>query len=133
MSSRSWRSRAMSVSWPTTCSRRCGFKTDVRLETDVGRGFSPGARRPSRAGLHGGCVRSSRVPSERGQVIALARAFLGRFFDNELTAGSTDLKHSFFWLIAAAAMPGIAMPNANLERWGRLAAIRGPEGGPEFL
>ena len=73
------------------------------------------------------------LPSERGQIMALARAFLARFFDNDLTAGSTDLKHSFLWLIAAAAMPGIAMPSAKMELWSRLAIIRGPEGGPEFL
>jgi hypothetical protein len=66
-------------------------------------------------------------------VSALTRAFLARFFDNELTAGSTDLKHSFLWLIAAAAMPGLAMPNSNLELWSRIAVIRAPEGGPEFL
>jgi hypothetical protein len=75
----------------------------------------------------------TQIPGERVQVSALARAFLSRFFDNELTAGSTDLKHSFLWLIAAAATPGLAMPNANLERWSRLAVIRAPEGGPEFL
>ena len=61
------------------------------------------------------------APQERRQVGALARAFLARFFDNDLTAGSTDLKHSFLWLIAAAAMPGLAMPNSNMERWSRLA------------
>jgi hypothetical protein len=73
------------------------------------------------------------TPTERVQVSALAQAFLARFFDNDLTAGSTDLKHSFFWLIAAAATPGIAMPNSNMERWPRLAVVRAPEGGPEFL
>jgi hypothetical protein len=73
------------------------------------------------------------APAERGQIAALARAFLARFFDNDLTAGSTDLKHSFFWLIAAAATPGIAMPNTKMEYWPRLAVMRAPEGGPEFL
>jgi hypothetical protein len=73
------------------------------------------------------------LPAERGQIVALARAFLARFFDNDLTAGSTDLKHSFFWLIAAAAMPGIAMPNSKMEAWPRMAILRAPEGGPEFL
>lgn len=76
---------------------------------------------------------TTHVPAEPRQITALARAFLARFFDNDLTAGSTDLKHSFFWLIAAAAMPGIAMPNSKMEFWPRVAVLRGPEGGPEFL
>ena len=42
--------------------------------------------------------------------LALVRAFLARFFDNEVTAGSHDLKASLFWLIALLAMPGAIAP-----------------------
>ena len=38
-----------------------------------------------------------------------------------------------FTLIAALATPGIALPNNALERWGRMALVRGPEGGPDYL
>src|SRR5687767_14569446 len=116
MCSRNWRCRTTCRSWRMDCSRRCGCERVLHaLRGD------------------GSAKMTIDLPSERGQIAALARAFLARFFDNDLTAGSTDLKHSFLWLIAAAAMPGIAMPSANMEKWSRLAIIRGPEGGPEFL
>ena len=41
------------------------------------------------------------------QIGVLIRVFLGRFFENEATAGPTDLRESFFWLIAALAAPGV--------------------------
>jgi hypothetical protein len=44
---------------------------------------------------------------ERSQVGVLLRVFLGRFFENEATSGATDLRDSFFWLIAALAAPGL--------------------------
>ena len=37
----------------------------------------------------------------------LLRVFLGRFFENEATLGPTDLRESFFWLIAALGAPGL--------------------------
>src|SRR4029453_14295454 len=45
--------------------------------------------------------------SRLDQVGVLIRVFLGRFFENEATAGPTDLRDSFFWLIAALAAPGL--------------------------
>ena len=45
--------------------------------------------------------------SGRGQAGVLLRVFLARFFENEATAGPTDLRDSFFWLIAALAAPGL--------------------------
>jgi len=42
--------------------------------------------------------------------VALLRAFLARFFENEVTPGSHDLKASLFWLIALLAMPGAIVP-----------------------
>src|SRR4029453_11371194 len=48
-----------------------------------------------------------RKMSRLSQVGVLIRVFLGRFFENEATAGPTDLRDSFFWLIAALAAPGL--------------------------
>lgn len=45
--------------------------------------------------------------SDRAQVLVLARAFLARLFENESTAGRTDLRESFFWLIGFLAAPGV--------------------------
>lgn len=41
---------------------------------------------------------------------ALTRAFLARFFDNDLTANAHDLKQTFIWVMAALAMPGFVLP-----------------------
>ena len=73
------------------------------------------------------------LPRERTQVHALTRAFLARFFDNEMTGGSTDLQHAFFWLLAALAIPGLAMPTAAGNGWNIIALAPGPEGGLDFL
>jgi hypothetical protein len=48
------------------------------------------------------------------QTVALAKAFLARFFDNEITAGSGDLRSSFFWLVAFLAPIGILIPVSGL-------------------
>ena len=48
------------------------------------------------------------------QTTALANAFLARFFDNEITAGSGDLRSSFFWLMAFLAPIGILIPVSGL-------------------
>jgi hypothetical protein len=42
-----------------------------------------------------------------GQTQVLIHTFLARFFENEATAGRTDLRESFFWLVAALAAPGM--------------------------
>jgi hypothetical protein len=49
-------------------------------------------------------------PASRSQVRPLTRAFVARFFDNEITTGTSDLRSSFFWLIALLAPPGVFMP-----------------------
>lgn len=41
------------------------------------------------------------------QVLELARTFLARFFENESTAGRTDLRESFLWLLGFLAAPGV--------------------------
>ncbi len=57
----------------------------------------------------------------------LARTFFERFFDTEITAGSADLRLSFFWLIAFLATPGIFMPILMSMDWGFIALYHGPE------
>ena len=42
---------------------------------------------------------------------------LARFFDNEITAGSGDLRSSFFWLMAFLAPIGILIPISGLIRF----------------
>ncbi len=76
---------------------------------------------------------SAPLPNERSQIAALTRAFLARFFDNEMTGGSTDLQHAFFWLLAALATPGLGMPTAAGNGWNIIALSLGPEGGLDFL
>ena len=61
------------------------------------------------------------------QVDALARAFFARFFESEITAGTDDLKQSFFWLLAALAMPGIFIPTLMSFEWGLVGQFRGYE------
>ncbi|HEX7778893.1 MAG TPA: hypothetical protein VF424_06640, partial [Vicinamibacterales bacterium] len=46
-------------------------------------------------------------PTAGEQLRPLVDTFLARFFENEVTAGRTDLRHSFFWVIAVLAGPGL--------------------------
>lgn len=59
----------------------------------------------------------------------LTEAFLRRFFDNEITSGTNDLKFSFFWLAAFLAPVGFLMP------WFRIVTYQTVfiQGGPELL
>jgi hypothetical protein len=63
----------------------------------------------------------------RDQVRALSSAFLTRFFDNEIAGGSTDLRTSYFWLIAFLATPFLFFPLLSMGRWDFLAAYGGLE------
>jgi hypothetical protein len=58
------------------------------------------------------------------QVRVLARAFATRFFENEVTSSSRDLKSSFFWLIALLAQPGFFLPVLMVFDWS-IAAFQG--------
>ena len=62
-----------------------------------------------------------------GQVAALARTFLVRFFESEITTGTDDLKQFFFWLLAALAIPGLFIPWIMAFEWQLLALIDGSE------
>ena len=63
---------------------------------------------------------------ERRQARALFDAFLGRFFENEMSNNSRDMKSSFFWILAMLATPGLLLPFANIFRWTILMGA-GPE------
>lgn len=65
---------------------------------------------------------------ERDQVSALTRTFFARFFETEITAGADDMKGTFFWLLAALALPGIFIPWAMTFDWQGVALRFGADG-----
>ncbi len=66
-------------------------------------------------------------PAEGAQLRVLQATFLGRFFENEAT-GSSDLRQSFLWLIAALATPGFFLPLYHTEvRWYEITLRHGLE------
>ncbi len=67
----------------------------------------------------------ARIADERTQTSALTRTFLVRFFDNEITSGTNDLKASFFNLIAFLATPGFLYPAAKSMNWAFIGRLRG--------
>jgi hypothetical protein len=67
------------------------------------------------------------VKELRNQLDALTRAFLVRFFESEITTGTDDLKRSFFWLLAALAIPGMFIPWIMAFQWQLMAFIEGAE------
>ncbi len=62
------------------------------------------------------------------QIRALTHTFLVRFFDNEITGGTNDLKASFFHLVAFLATPGFLYPAAKSMSWAFTARIYGING-----
>ena len=69
----------------------------------------------------------ARAYAHDGQLHTLGRAFLKRFFENEVTSNTDDLKMSFFWLLAFLAVPGFLMPLTVAFGWDLIARIRGVE------
>jgi hypothetical protein len=69
----------------------------------------------------------SRRVDERDQVRALTRAFFSRFFESEITTGADDMKGTFFWLLAALAIPGIFIPWARTFDWQGIIFRHGAE------
>lgn len=67
-------------------------------------------------------------PGEGAQCRALTRAFLFRFFENEITAGSSDLRSSFFWLLSILVPPGLFLPVMALMKWSIANFVYGAEG-----
>lgn len=66
-------------------------------------------------------------PAAGDQFRPLAETFLARFFENEVTAGRTDLRHSFFWIIAVLAGPGFLGVVYRQFAWSEYAMRRGAE------
>src|SRR5688500_8900475 len=97
MCSRSWRSAWTSNASPGTCSTPCG------------------------------CRHLTERPVPLEQFRALVHSFLARFFENEITSGTDDLKASFFWLLAFLMAPGIFMPVMMMFEWDLIALFRGYE------
>jgi hypothetical protein len=64
---------------------------------------------------------------ERDQRRALVRTFLARFFENEITAGTDDLKASFIWLLSFLSVPGFFMPVMMGFSYAIFAMLHGPE------
>jgi hypothetical protein len=56
---------------------------------------------------------------------ALSRAFLERFFENEITGRGTDLRSSFFWLIGLLGAPGVFMAVIMSWAWEGVFIARG--------
>ncbi len=65
------------------------------------------------------------APHPRDQFAALVHSFLARFFENEITSGTDDLKNSFFWLIAFLMAPGLFMPFVLSFDWEMIARFQG--------
>jgi hypothetical protein len=61
------------------------------------------------------------------QWCALTRAFLARYFESEITSTTDDLKGSFFWLLAALALPGLFIPWLMVFDWQGIVLSAGPE------
>jgi hypothetical protein len=57
----------------------------------------------------------------------LARTFLRRFFDNEITGGSQDLAMSFFWLVAFFAGPLTFMSVEAMLHYRVIVLLQGPD------
>jgi hypothetical protein len=66
-------------------------------------------------------------PTAGEQLRPLVETFLARFFENEVTAGRTDLRHSFFWVIAVLAGPGLLGVVYRQFAWSEFAMRRGSE------
>lgn len=67
-------------------------------------------------------------PREGPQLVALTRAFLYRFFENEITAGSNDLRGSFLWVLSVLVPPGLCIPFIALMKWSTMDYVLGAEG-----
>lgn len=64
---------------------------------------------------------------ERDQRRALVRTFLARFFENEITTGTDDLKASFIWLLSFLSVPGFFMPVIMGFSYALVARLHGAE------
>jgi hypothetical protein len=58
---------------------------------------------------------------------ALVRVFFARYFESEITTSVDDVKGSFFWLLAALAVPGMFIPWMMAFDWHLIVLMKGPE------
>jgi hypothetical protein len=70
---------------------------------------------------------TGRGADSRRKIAPLARVFVARFFENELTGGGGDLRQSFFWLIAFLAPIGFMLPWLRMFDYQSLHFRGGPE------
>jgi hypothetical protein len=68
-----------------------------------------------------------RPPADHVVLRTLARTFLRRFFDNEITGGSRDLTTSFFWLVGFFAGPLAFVSVGAMLRYRVIVLLHGPE------
>ncbi len=66
-------------------------------------------------------------PTAGSQFRPLFDTFLARFFENEVTAGRTDLRHSFFWIIAVLAGPSLLGVVYRQFAWSDIVMRRGAD------
>ena len=64
--------------------------------------------------------------NEYFQARALFHAFLARFFENEISDNSGDMRSSFARIIGMMAAPGMLLPVMNIFKWGLMLGILGP-------
>ena len=60
-------------------------------------------------------------------VSPLTRTFFVRFFENDLTGGTSDLRSSFFWMIAFFGTPGALIPVIMSVNWEGAVIVGGTE------
>ena len=73
--------------------------------------------------------RRCRQPDDRrgSSSVRSSTTFLARFFENEVTVGRTDLRHSFFWVIAVLAGPGLLGVVYRQFAWSDIAMRHGAD------
>src|SRR4029450_11046395 len=66
-------------------------------------------------------------PTPSAQFQPLTETFLARFFENEVTSGRTDLRTSFFWVVAVLAGPGLLGVVYRQFAWSEVPMRHGSE------
>lgn len=66
-------------------------------------------------------------PTPSAQFRPLTETFLARFFENEVTSGRTDLRTSFFWVVAVLAGPGLLGVVYRQFAWTEITMRHGSE------
>lgn len=72
-------------------------------------------------------------PTPSAQFRPLTETFLARFFENEVTSGRTDLRTSFFWVVAVLAGPGLLGVVYRQFAWTEITMRHGSEALPAYV